>query len=56
LPDEDSHRSGSKEAIGERSPAEPVVRANAITLPFSVCERRSSRGSPVTFGKNRDDF
>jgi hypothetical protein len=49
--DEDSHRRGSEEAVGERSPAEPVVRANAITPPFSVCSRRSSRGSPLTLGK-----
>jgi hypothetical protein len=48
---EDRHRSESKEAVGERCPAEPVVRANAITLPFSVCAHRSSRGSLLTIGK-----
>jgi hypothetical protein len=48
---EDRHRSESKEAVGERCPAEPVVRANAITLPFSVCAHRSSRGSLLTLGQ-----
>jgi hypothetical protein len=48
---EDSHRSESKERVGKRSPAEPDVRANAITPLFSVGSRRSSRGSPVAFGK-----
>jgi hypothetical protein len=41
----------SKETVGERRPTEPVVRANAITRPFSVCSRHSSRGSPLTFAE-----